>query len=318
MARAPSPIAKAPSVKFGKRAGTKSSAKNHGAADAAETAAYLSRLGARVRNARARRGMARKILARASGVSERYLAQLEAGQGNISILLLRQIAQAMSLPLADLARDGPDRPVEFALMRQLLERLDGAQKAEAHGLLSARFGHAAAGQRDRRIALIGLRGAGKSTLGKRLADRLGVPFVDLADEIERSSGMSLSEIFSLSGQATYRRLERRCLEQLLESHARAVIETGGSLISEPGTYELLLQTCFTVWIAASPEEHMSRVIAQGDFRPMAGNAEAMEDLRHTLLERAPLYGKADATVDTGAKSADQSFQDLVRALPGAP
>jgi XRE family aerobic/anaerobic benzoate catabolism transcriptional regulator len=281
----------------------------------AEVADYLKRLGERVRNARARRGMARKILARDSRVSERYLAQLEAGQGNISILLLRQIAQAMSIPLADLARDGPDRPIEFALLRQLLERLTGDELAEAQRILSQHFGPAIGGARAGRIALIGLRGAGKSTLGERLADHLGVPFLDLGQEIERRSGMSLSEIFSLSGQATYRRLERRCLEALIETHARAVIETGGSLVSEPSTYAFLLQSCFTVWIKAAPEEHMSRVVAQGDFRPMAGNAEAMEDLRRILAERAPLYGKADAIVDTGGAAEGLSFQALVQAIP---
>jgi XRE family aerobic/anaerobic benzoate catabolism transcriptional regulator len=277
--------------------------------------AYLHLIGERVRNARARRGMTRKILARDSGVSERYLAQLEAGQGNVSILLLRQIAQAMGLPLADLTRDGPDRPVEFTLVRQLLERLSDEELGQAYGVLRERFGKALGGQRAGRVALIGLRGAGKSTLGRRLAQELGLPFLDMGVEIERDSGMSLSEIFSLSGQATYRRLERRCLEHLLESHDRAVIETGGSLVSEPGTFELLLNTCYTVWVKASPEEHMGRVIAQGDYRPMAGNAEAMEDLRRILVERAPLYGKADAALDTAGRSEAQSFKELLRALP---
>lgn len=277
--------------------------------------AYLRLIGERVRNARARRGMTRKILARDSGVSERYLAQLEAGQGNVSILLLRQIAQAMGLPLADLTRDGPDRPIEFALVTQLLGRLSAEELSQTYGLLSGRFGRALGGQRVGRIALIGLRGAGKSTLGRRLVDHFGVPFLDMGEEIERDSGMSLSEIFSLSGQVTYRRLERRCLERLLESYDRAVIETGGSLVSEPGTYELLLQACFTVWIKAAPEEHMNRVIAQGDYRPMAGNVEAMEDLRRILAEREPLYGKADAVVDTVGRSEAESFEELLRVLP---
>lgn len=279
------------------------------------TEVYLRLIGERVRNARARRGMTRKILARDSGVSERYLAQLETGQGNVSILLLRQIAHAMGLPLADLTRDGPDHPVEFTLMKQLLERLSPDELSEAYGLLSERFGRAVGGQRAGRIALIGLRGAGKSTLGRRLATQLGVPFLDMGVEIERDSGMSLSEIFSLSGQVSYRRLERRCLERLLESYDQAVIETGGSLVSEAATYELLLNTCYTVWITASPEEHMNRVIAQGDYRPMAGNDEAMEDLRRILAERAPLYGKADATVATSGRTEPQSFKELVRALP---
>ena len=280
------------------------------------TSAYLRLIGERVRNARARRGMTRKILARDSGVSERYLAELESGRGNISILLLRQIARAMGLPLADLTRDGPDRAVEFTLVRQLLERLAPEELAEAHGLLRARFMPAVAGERSGRIALIGLRGAGKTTLGRQLAERLGVPFFDLGVEVEHDSGMSLSEIFSLSGQAAYRRLERRALERLLERHARAVIETGGSLVSEPGTYELLLGTCLTVWIKATPEEHMSRVIAQGDERPMAGNDEAMADLRSILAERDPLYAKADAVVDTSGCRAAASLGELLRAVGG--
>jgi len=280
--------------------------------------AYLRQIGERVRNARARRGMTRKILARDSGVSERYLAQLESGQGNVSILLLRQIARAMGLPLADLTREGPDRAVEFTLARQLLERLSPDELAQAHDLLRTHFGQALGSERGSRLALIGLRGAGKTTLGRRLAERLNVPFLDLGAEIERDSGMSLSEIFSLSGQAAYRRLERRALERVLQSHERAVIETGGSIVSEPGTYELLLRACYTVWIKAAAEEHMSRVIAQGDYRPMAGNAEAMADLRSILAERDPLYAKADAVVDTSGQSEEESLSELLRAAGISP
>ncbi|HXQ68675.1 MAG TPA: helix-turn-helix transcriptional regulator [Alphaproteobacteria bacterium] len=280
--------------------------------------AYLRQIGERVRNARARRGMTRKILARDSGVSERYLAQLESGQGNVSILLLRQIARAMGLPLADLTREGPDRAVEFTLVRQLLERLSPEELAQAHGLLRTHFGQALGGERGSRLALIGLRGAGKTTLGRRLAERLGAPFLDLGAEIERDSGMSLSEIFSLSGQAAYRRLERRALERVLQSHERAVIEAGGSIVSEPGTYELLLRACYTVWIKAAAGEHMSRVIAQGDYRPMAGNAEAMADLRSILAERDPLYAKADAVVDTTGQSEEESLNELLRAAGISP
>ncbi len=280
--------------------------------------AYLRQIGERVRKARARRGMTRKILARDSGVSERYLAQLESGQGNVSILLLRQIARAMGLPLADLTREGPDRAVEFTLVRQLLERLSPEELAQAHGLLRTHFGQALGGERGSRLALIGLRGAGKTTLGRRLAERLGAPFLDLGAEIERDSGMSLSEIFSLSGQAAYRRLERRALERVLQSHERAVIEAGGSIVSEPGTYELLLRACYTVWIKAAAGEHMSRVIAQGDYRPMAGNAEAMADLRSILAERDPLYAKADAVVDTTGQSEEESLNELLRAAGISP
>lgn len=278
---------------------------------------YLKALGERVRNARALRGMTRKILARDSGVSERFLAQLEAGQGNISIARLRQIAGAMSLPLVDLVREGPDRPVELTLLLQRLERLSPSELTEASHILTAHFGRDLANDRASRIALIGLRGGGKTTLGRELAAQLGMPFVEMNKEIERDSGMSLNEIFSLSGQAAYRRYERRALERVIETHPTAVIATGGSLVSEPGTFELLLDACYTIWIKAAPEEHMQRVIEQGDMRPMAGNAEAMADLRRILSERDPLYSKADAAVDTAGKDEADSVAELRRVLAAA-
>lgn len=272
---------------------------------------YLTTVGERVRAARARRGMTRKILARDSGVSERYLAQLETGQGNISIALLRQVAQAMNLPVADLVREGEDRPIDLTLLIQRLERLGSDEIAEAGRLLADRFGIGAGADRSRRIALIGLRGAGKTTLGRLLAGRLQVPFVEIAKEIETLSGMSLDEIFDLSGQAGYRRYERRALEAALDAHPACVIATGGSIVSEAATFELLLQHCFTVWVQASPAEHMGRVVAQGDMRPMAGNSEAMEDLRRMLQERHNLYSKADAAIDTSGKDEAESLENLV-------
>ena len=275
---------------------------------------YLTTLGTRVRNARARRGMTRKILARDSGVSERYLAQLETGQGNISIALLRQVAQAMGLPINDLVREGPERPVELTLLLQRLERLSPDELTDATQLLIGHFGRDLGSDRTGRIALIGLRGAGKTTLGRLLAQRLDVPFVEMNREIERDSGMSLTEIFSLSGQAAYRRYERRALERVLQETPAAVIATGGSLVSEPATFELLLDACFTIWVQATPEEHMERVVAQGDMRPMAGNDEAMADLRAILTERAPLYAKADAAIDTTGRSSEDSLDALVETV----
>jgi len=279
-------------------------------------AEYLRLLGERIREARARRGMTRKILARDSQVSERYLAQLEAGQGNISIVLLRQIAHAMGLPLGDLAREEPERPVELTLLIQSLSRLPAKDLAQARKLLTETFGAAVASERRHRIALIGLRGAGKSSLGAKLAKALGAPFIELDREIERESGTHLAEIFDLYGQAAYRRYERRALEQVVERHDRAVIATGGSIVSEPGTFDLLLAACFTVWLTAAPEEHMGRVMAQGDTRPMAENEQAMEDLRRILAGRAQLYAKADARIDTAGKTVEQSFQELKAAVGG--
>lgn len=281
-------------------------------------AEYLRLLGERIRAARARRGMTRKILARDSGVSERYLAQLETGHGNISIILLRQVAQAMSLPLSELVREGAEHPVEFSLLAQSLARLDPKQLAQARRLLTESFGASMERERRQRIALIGLRGAGKSTLGAKLAAALQVPFVELDREIERLAGMSLASLFDLYGQGAYRRYERRALESVIETYDRAVIAAGGSLVSEPATFDLLLSACFTVWLTARPEEHMSRVMAQGDLRPMADNTEAMEDLRRILDGRAALYSKADVTVETAGKSVDQSLDLLETAVAAEP
>jgi XRE family aerobic/anaerobic benzoate catabolism transcriptional regulator len=275
--------------------------------------ALLPRLADRVREARARRGMTRRILARDSGVSERYLAQLESGQGNASVLVLSQIAQALNLPVADLLRDENDQSVELTLIQQLLKRLPAAKLAKVRAQLVRDYG-SAYGARENRIALIGLRGAGKSTLGAALAKHLGVPFVELDHEVEAEAGTSLHEIFLLHGQAGYRRYERRALERTLEKNDRCVVATGGSIVSEPGTYDLLLSACLTVWLRAAPEEHMARVAAQGDYRPMAGNREAMDDLRRILAGREALYAQADVTIDTAGRTVEQSLSGLVRAV----
>ncbi|MCW5622537.1 MAG: helix-turn-helix transcriptional regulator, partial [Burkholderiales bacterium] len=241
-----------------------------GAAQSDET--FLLELGERVRELRARRGMSRRTLAAASAVSERHLAALESGRGNVSVLLLRQIAVALSLPLEALLRDQDQRSTELALIHQLLARVPQQRLGEIRARLLQETGGNGAG-REARIALIGLRGAGKSTLGRRLAAELAMPFVELDREVECEAGTSLSEIFLLYGQNGYRRYERRCLERVLETHARCVIATGGSIVSEPDTYALLLGTCLTLWLRAAPEEHMARVIAQGDMRPMADHPE---------------------------------------------
>jgi XRE family transcriptional regulator, aerobic/anaerobic benzoate catabolism transcriptional regulator len=277
-------------------------------------AAYLKRVGARVREARARRGMTRKILARDSGVSERYLAQLESGQGNVSILLLRDIAHALDLPLEVLVLEGQDPPLDLVHATALLKSLRAEQLLHARQLLVEHFGGADQVTRRSRIALVGLRGAGKSALGARLAEKLGVPFIELDRVIEQVSGVSLGAIFDLYGQSGFRRLERRCLEQVLEQNPKFVLATGGSLVSEPETFERLITMCYTVWLRATPEEHMQRVLAQGDVRPMADNRESMSDLRRILSVREPLYRMADTTVDTASHTLAESFKAMLKAV----
>ena len=240
------------------------------------------------------------------------MAQLESGQGNVSILLLRQIATALGLALTELLAEDSGEDAELSLTTQFLKRLPRQKLAAVRSQLVRDYGNAR-DERLKRVALVGLRGAGKSTLGAKLAKVLAVPFVELDREIEREAGTSLSEIFLLYGQSGYRRYERRCLERVLKSE-RAVIATGGSIVSEPGTYELLLSTCFTIWLKAAPEEHMARVIAQGDTRPMAGNDQAMEDLRRILEGRAVLYRQADVVVDTAGKSVEKSLADLRKSI----
>jgi XRE family aerobic/anaerobic benzoate catabolism transcriptional regulator len=270
---------------------------------------YLHALGEHIRDLRVRRGMTRAILARDSGVSVRYLAQLESGDGNISILRLRQVAQAMAMPLEEIIRVGPEQAAELTLLKQFLSRLSPAQLAEAGNLLRGTFENRT---RRQRIALVGLRGAGKSSLGKMLATHMNVPFIELADVIEQTAGTSLSEVFSLYGQAAYRRYERRSLEWLVENQDSFVLSTGGSISTEPATFDQLLSSCFTVWLKASPAEHMARVLAQGDRRPMGDNREAMQDLERILIGREPMYRKADAIVNTSGLDIEQSLAELLK------
>jgi len=246
-------------------------------------AAYLARLGERVRALRSGHGMTRKDLAKASGVSERYLAQLEAGRGNMSVLLLRKVGQALGEPVARLVDEEERAP------------------------------------RRERIALVGLRGAGKSTLGAKLAHELGVSFVELDREVEREAGAKLGEVFTIYGQEAFRRFESRALERVLGQHPRAVIATGGSIVTAPATYRRLLEQCVCVWLKASPEEHMSRVIAQGDLRPFrganaSGRSSAIDEIHKLLADRDALYARADLTVDTSGKTPRQSVEEIRRAL----
>jgi XRE family transcriptional regulator, aerobic/anaerobic benzoate catabolism transcriptional regulator len=272
--------------------------------------AYLRMLGERVRDARARHGMTRRMLARDSGISERYLAQLESGRGNLSIVLLRRLAGAIDIPLADLINDEPQRPIEYTLIVERVRRLDSAELAEASSLLAERFGDR--GGRLDRIALVGLRGAGKSTLGSMLARHLGWSFVEMSREIETEAGVSVNEIFDMWGQAAYRRYERRALERILRTKAKIVLATGGGLVSEPANFERLLDSFYTIWLQASPQEHWDRVIRQGDYRvESSGDTRALADMRRILAQRDSLYGKADARLDTSGKPARDSHKELI-------
>lgn len=275
---------------------------------------YLSLVGDRVRELRARRGMTRKILARDSRVSERYLAQVESGEGNVSILLLRQIAQALDTPLESLVLAGAEPPIDLARTTEFLRGLDAEELTRARDMLLQEFGGVNSGARSARIALIGLRGAGKSTLGAMLAEKLDVPFIELDKLIELEAGVPLGVIFDLYGQSGFRRLERRCLDEVIEHFPKFVLATGGSLVSEPGTFDRLLTACFTIWLRATPEDHMQRVIAQGDKRPMADNREAMSDLERILAGREKLYGQADATLDTSGQSLEENLSGLLNAV----
>ena len=284
------------------------------ASSLAETEAknpLLVALGERVRNLRAQRGLTRKTLALAADVSERHLANLEYGTGNASILVLQQVATALQCSLAELLGDVTTSSPEWLLIREMLERRSEADLRRVRlalgELLDASSRDAA---RNGRIALVGLRGAGKSTLGQMLADDLEVPFVELSREIEKLAGCSVREIHDLYGTNAYRRYERRALEEVVQIYGEVVIATPGGLVSDPATFNELLTHCTTVWLQAAPEEHMGRVVAQGDTRPMAASQEAMEDLRRILSGRAAFYSKADLTVDTSGESLSQSFERL--------
>ena len=285
-----------------------------------ESTATLGELGARVRAWRARRGMTRKALAADSGLSERFLADVESGKGNVSINSLEAVARALHISILELLQDAP-RPA-LARAQGLLSRLDDSQLDQAYGLLGASFGLNDALGREQRVALIGLRGAGKSTLGAQLASERGLPFVELDREIEREAGTSMNEILLLHGQAGYRRYERRALFRIADEHSDGVVmTTGGSIVSERETFDLLQSRFYCVWLKASPEEHMARVVAQGDMRPFSAthgaSSEAMEDLRRILSSREALYARADAVVDTAARTLKQSLTDLKRAVPQA-
>jgi XRE family transcriptional regulator, aerobic/anaerobic benzoate catabolism transcriptional regulator len=270
---------------------------------------FLDQLGQRVRTMRALRGMSRKVLAKVSGISERYIAQLESGKGNVSIVLLRRVSNAMGAHLEDLLPAADPAP-DWQVFRDLLRKATPSQIAQAKDVLA---GHGASAHRASfaGIALIGLRGAGKSTLGKVLAKKIGWNFVELNKEIEAQNGLSIAEIIALYGQEGFRRMEQSALNQLLAQKEPMVLATGGGIVSEPLTFDLILSSFYTIWLKAEPEEHMGRVRKQGDLRPMADDRSAMAELRNILVSREPLYARASATVDTAGLSVDAAAARLV-------
>jgi XRE family transcriptional regulator, aerobic/anaerobic benzoate catabolism transcriptional regulator len=283
---------------------------------------FLAALGERVRALRARRGMTRKALSLATEVSERHLANLEYGVGNASILILLQVSQALQCSLGELVGDVTTSSPEWLMIREMLEQRDEDTLRRARVAIGELLGMGGAhgqgkSQRSSRVALVGLRGAGKSTLGNMLAEDLGFPFVELSREIEKFAGCSISEIQALYGQSAYRRYERRALEETIQIYPEAVIATPGGIVSDPATFNQLLAHCTTVWLQASPEDHMKRVIAQGDTRPMRATREAMKDLKSILAGRAAFYSKAEIQLDTSAQSLEDTCTTLRRVVRDA-
>lgn len=256
-------------------------------------------------------GMTRRALSENSGVSERFLADMEAGAGNASLLVSKRIAEALGLDIEDVLSAHADPSADFRAIVRHVRALSPGEQASARRLLQRNL---AATADHGRIALVGLRGAGKTTIGRAIAETLDIPFIELDREIEAAAGMELSEIFALQGKAAYRQYELRCLGAVIEQHERAVIATGGSLVTEPAAYDLLLANCFVVWLKAAPESHMDRVMAQGDLRPMADNPKAMDELRAILASRQGLYARAHTVVDTTTTTHEEAVSSVLQAV----
>ena len=285
-----------------------------GADGGGSNAAFLAAIGGEVRRNRAKRGMTRRQLAQASGTSERYLAQIESGAGNPSVSVLRAIGEALGLPAASLLPERRERPAALGNILDLLGQVPEAELPALAKQIEAHVARSENADRARRVALVGLRGAGKSTLGRMLAQHLGWPFIELDRLVEEDYGASIPDLIEMAGTATFRRHERSALERVIADHEAAIVTTAGGIVADPETYSLLLRRTHTVWIKARPEDHMSRVMAQGDFRPMAQNREAMADLVAILEARRADYGRAEAQVDTAGEAVEQSFAALSRVV----
>jgi XRE family aerobic/anaerobic benzoate catabolism transcriptional regulator len=285
--------------------------------ETAAVAAFLAAIGSAVRRHRAKRGMTRRQLAQASDTSERYLAQIESGEGNPSASVLRAVAGALDLPIAALLPDAETRPAQLNTVVDLLAQMPESELAALTKEIESRIARPDSADRMRRIALVGLRGAGKSTLGRMLAAHLAWPFIELDKLVEEDYGARIPDLIEMAGTATFRRHERAALDRIVKTHEAAVITTAGGIVSNAETYALLLRRTHTIWIKARPEDHMGRVMAQGDFRPMAKNREAgskdaMADLVAILDARRADYARAEAELDTAGDTVEQSFAKLLR------
>ncbi len=276
-----------------------------------ELASFIIKVGERVRNARARKGISRRILSELSGVSQRYLAQLESGSGNISIALLRKVANALDHRIEWFVGDEDPWTSESALVADLYRMATAQQRRKAMAILDPDNPQL---RRVQRVALIGLRGAGKSTLGRMVGMAQNIPFLELNQEIESASGMPVGEVIAFYGQEGYRKLERQSLERIVEMHDSMILTVAGGIVAEPETYAFLLRHYHTIWLRAKPEEHMERVRAQGDERPMAGNPAALDDLRTILTSREALYAKAEATVNTSGQNVEESTKQVIETI----
>ena len=268
----------------------------------------IERLAKRVRAARTAQGLPRRLLSERSGVSPRYLAQLEAGEGNISVLLLSRVAAALNVKIEDLVSDEGPLEDDVARVATLYRAAPAPVQGRVRALLAPDHPMA---QRAQRVCLIGLRGAGKSTLGQAAAEKLKVPFVELNAEIERAVEMPLDEIMALYGQDGYRALEAEAVTRVLQTYDKLILAVAGGIVAEPATYAQVLARFHTVWIRTSAAEHMARVRAQGDLRPMAGNPAAMDQLKHFLTARTPQYQQAQAQVNTASKPVQTSVNELL-------
>lgn len=271
----------------------------------------IKHAGARVKQQRQHQRLSRRELSERSGVSPRYLVQLESGEGNISIGLLKSLALALGIPMTSLIEDTAGHHEENALVGRLFEKADAATRQEVLRLLDP---NQSRNQKAQRICLIGLRGAGKSTLGSMIAQEFDMPFIELNTIIEQKAGIPIGEILALYGQEGYRDLEANALDDVITAHQQVVLAVAGGVVADEATFAQVLSQFHTVWLKAEPDEHMARVQAQGDHRPMKGRPEAMQQLKQILQSREKQYAQAEYMLDTSMKSEKAACKDLAQLL----